>query len=110
GLLDLVVNTAAEQKQLPLAIESLKQRDDAGTIWYLGKAQYYLAGDERQGGNPDAAMKTLDAARQSFTASMTKNAGYKDSCEQWIAMCIGKQGNIAYAMKKYDEAEKLLIE
>ena len=110
GLLELLVNTAAEQKQLPLAIASLQKRDDAGTVWYLGKAQFYLAGDERQAGKAEEAMKTIDAAKQSFTQSMTKNAGYRDSCEQWLAMCIGKQGNIAYSLKQFDEAEKLLIE
>lgn len=109
ALLDLVVNTAASQKQLPLAIASLQKRGDAGTVWYLGKAQYYQAGDQRQGGKPDDAMKTIDAAVASFTDSMTKNAGYKDSCEQWIAMCLGKQGNIAFSLKKYDESEKLLL-
>ena len=109
AMLDLLVNTAAAQKQLPLAIASLAKRDDAGTVWYLGKAQFYYAGDQRQGGKTDEAMKTLDQAIASFTKSMTKNAGYKDSCEQWIAMCVGKQGNIAYATKDYDLAEKLLI-
>lgn len=110
GLLELVVNTAASQKQLPLAIEALKKRKDAGTIWYRGKAQFYLAGDQRQATQIDTAIKTLDDARKSFNASMQANAGYRDSCEQWIAMCIGKQGSIAFATKKFDLAEKLLLE
>ena len=110
GLLEIVVNTAAEQKQLPLALVSLAKRNDAGTIWYLGKAQFYLAGEERQNGNADKAMEMLNAARASFTQSKSKNPAYQDSCEQWIAMVIGKQGNICYASKKYDECEKLLIE
>jgi hypothetical protein len=110
AMLELVVSTAASQKQLPLAIASLKKRDDAGTIWYLGKAQYYVAGDQRQDGKTDDAVKTIDAAIASFTKSMTKNAGYKDSCEQWIAMCLGKQGNIAFSLKQYDVSEKLLLQ
>lgn len=110
AMLELVVSTAASQKQLPLAIASLKKRGDAGTVWYLGKAQYYFAGDQREGGKADDALKTIDEAIASFTKSMTKNAGYKDSCEQWIAMCLGKQGNIAFSLKKYDEAEKLLLQ
>lgn len=109
-MLDQVVNTAASQKQLPLAIASLSKRDDAGTVWYLGKAQFYLAGDQRQGGDADKAMKTIEAAIKSFEQSMGKNAAYKNSCEQWIAMCIGKQGNIAFFVKKdYAEAERLLL-
>ncbi|HEB53403.1 MAG TPA: hypothetical protein ENI87_09135 [bacterium] len=109
--LDQIVNIAAAQKQLPLAIEALRKRNDAGTVWYLGKAQFYLAAEQRQNGKADDAMKTLDAARASFAASMQKNAGYRDSCEQWIAMCIGKQGNIALSvLKDYERAEKLLLE
>lgn len=110
ALLELVVSTAASQKQLELAVESLAKREDAGSIWYCGKAQYYLAGDQRIAKKFDDAMNTLDAARKSFESSMQKNAGYKDSCEQWIAMCFGKKGNIAFATKKYELAENLLIE
>ncbi|MFT4512927.1 MAG: hypothetical protein ACI89X_001567 [Planctomycetota bacterium] len=110
AMLELVVSTAATQKQLPLAIASLKKRGDAGTVWYLGKAQYYYAGDQRRGGKTDDAMKTIDAAIASFTQSMTKNAGYKNSCEQWMAMCLGKQGNIAFSLKNYDLSEKLLLQ
>ena len=106
----LVVSTAAEQKQLPLAIASLQKRDDAGTVWYLGKAQFWLAGEQRQGGKPEEAMKTLAESRASFEKSMKSNAGYKNTCEQWIAMCVGKQGNIAYMLKDYDKAEQMLIE
>ncbi len=110
ALLELVVSTAASQKQLGLAVESLSKREDAGTIWYCGKAQYYLAGDQRIAKKFDDAMNTLDAARKGFERSMQKNASYKDSCEQWIAMCVGKKGNIAFVTKDYELAESLLIE
>ncbi|MCK5942866.1 MAG: hypothetical protein KAI24_12895, partial [Planctomycetes bacterium] len=111
GLLDQVVNTAANQNQLPLAVEALAKRDDAGTTWYRGKAQFWLAGAERQAGKPKEALATLEQAKRSFEASMQKNAGYRDSCEQWIAMCIGKQGCIKLnVLDDRDGAQELLLE
>lgn len=93
-LLDQVINTAYAQKQLPLAVEALSKREDAGTVWYRGKAQFYLAQSQRQSGKADDAMATLAAAKASFEQSMQKNAGYTDTCNQWIAMVVGKQGCI----------------
>jgi hypothetical protein len=110
-LLDQVINTAYTQKQLPLAVEALKKRDDAGTVWYLGKAQFYLAQFERQSGKADDALATLDASKQSFERSMQKNAGYTDTCNQWIAMVVGKKGCITLNVKDdRDGAQALLIE
>ncbi|MFK7742026.1 MAG: tetratricopeptide repeat protein [Planctomycetota bacterium] len=110
GLLDKIVSVAADKNQLPIAIEAFGKREDAGTIWYLGKAQFYLATEQRQNGKAADALKTLGQARTSFVASMQKNAGYRDSCEQWIAMCVGKQGNIEISQENWDDAEKLLLE
>jgi len=111
ALLELVVNTGANQKQLPLVVEALGKRDDAGTIWYRGKAQFWLAGAERQSGKADDALTTLDESRKSFELSMQKNAGYADSCKQWIAMVVGKKGCITLNVKSdRDAAQKLLIE
>ncbi len=111
ALLEQVINTAANQQQLPLAVEALKQRDDAGTTWYLGKAQFWLAGAQRQAGKPDEALATLDASKQSFEASMQKNASYADSCNQWISMVIDKKGCITLNVKSdRDAAQALLLE
>lgn len=110
-LLDEIINTAYAQKQLPLAVEALGKRDDAGTVWYRGKAQFYLAQFERQSGKADDALKTLADSKQSFELSMQKNAGYTDTCKQWIAMVVGKQGCITLNVKDdRDGAEALLIE
>ena len=110
-LLDQVINTAYAQKQLPLAVEALKKRDDAGTVWYLGKAQFYLAQFERQSGKADEALTTLDESKASFELSKQKNAGYADTCNQWLAMVIGKQGCIRLNVQDdRDGAEALLIE
>jgi len=109
GALDQVVNVAATTKQLPMAIESLQTRSDAGTQWYLGKAQFLQAGQLRMQGKLDEAVAMVEASQASFGRSMLKNAGYKDSCESWIAMCLGKLGNIAVGQKRLDDAEDLLL-
>lgn len=110
ALLAAVLDTGAATSQLPLAIEALARRSDATGLWYLGKARFWLADVERQAGkNPDA-QKTLDAAREAFTASMQKNADYRDSCEQWTAMVLGKKGNIAFWSDDLANAEKWLLE
>ncbi|MEC9046644.1 MAG: hypothetical protein VYA51_01420, partial [Planctomycetota bacterium] len=110
-LLDQVINTAYAQKQLPLAVAALSKRDDPGTVWYRGKAQFYLAQFERQSGKADDAMQTLADAKASFELSMQKNAGYTDTCNQWIAMVVGKQGCITLNVKDDRAgAEELLMQ
>ncbi len=110
ALLASVVDTAATLGQLPLAVDALAQRNDATGLWYLGRARYLLADSERQAGNSDKAQALLDQARTAFTDSMAKNAAYRDSCEQWVAMCLGKKGNIAFFAKDLDNAEKWLLQ
>lgn len=58
----------------------------------------------------DKAQAMLDQARKAFTDSMQQNASYRDSCEQWTAMCLGKKGNIAFFAKDLANAEKWLLE
>lgn len=110
-LLEQIINTGYSQKQLPLAVEALSKREDAGTLWYRGKAQFYLAQAERQAAKAGEAMKTLETSKASFELSMQKNAGYADTCNQWIAMVLGKQGCITLNVQEdRDAAEALLIE
>ena len=109
-LLAAVVDNAAAQGQLQLAVDALASRTDATSQWYLGRARYLLADSERQAGGSDKAQKLLDEARAAFTDSMGSNAAYRDSCEQWVAMCLGKKGNIAFFAKDLDNAEKWLLE
>lgn len=110
ALLAAVIDTAAAQTQLPLAVEVLGKRSDATGLWYLGKARFWLADAERQAGKNTDAQKTLDAAREAFAASMQKNAAYRDSCEQWNAMVLGKKGNLAFWSDDLANAEKWLLE
>jgi tetratricopeptide (TPR) repeat protein len=110
ALLGAAVDTAAAQRQLPLAVEALASRSDATGLWYLGRARYLLADAERNAGRADAAQQLLDEARAAFSASMQKNPDYRDSCEQWLAMCLGKKGVIAFHGDDDKNAEAWLLE
>jgi hypothetical protein len=109
-LFDPIIDTAANVDQLPLAVEALQARSDATGQWYLGKARYWLAHAQRLAGKPAEAQQTLDLARADFAASMQKNPAFRDSCEQWIAMCLGKKGTIALAEDDAGNAEAWLLE
>jgi hypothetical protein len=109
-LVESLLNTATATQQLPSAVAALAKRTDATGLWYLGKAQYLLADAERQAGKNAEAQRTLDAARSAFTDSAQKNAAYRDSCEQWLAMVLGKKGNIAFWSDDLANAEKWLLE
>lgn len=110
AMLGTLVDQAANLGQLPAAIEVLAKRDDATARWYLGKAHYLQAAALRESGKIPEAQHELDLAGQSFRESMQKNAGYRDSCEQWIAMVLGKKGNLAFASDDLANAEKWLLE
>ncbi len=105
-----LVDAAAAHAQLPLAVETLRGRKDATGLWYLGYAKFQLAGSQRENGDNAAALGTLDAAKQAFADSMKANPQYRDSCEQWMAMCLGKKGNIAFRMDDLANAETWLLE
>jgi hypothetical protein len=109
-LLAAVVDTAIAVDQTPVAVEALGKRTDATGLWYLGKARFAAGDAERLRGKIDAAYDLLDAASKAFQASMQQNDGYRDSCEQWLAMILGKKGNIAYRAKDLAKAEAWLLE
>ncbi len=110
AMLGKFADTAINQNQVDLALGVLQKRRDPTGIWYLGKARYFEASNQRELGDPEQAVKTLDAARQAFEKSMAQNADYRASCERWIAMTLGKQGNIAFQAKDFDLAEDKLMQ
>jgi tetratricopeptide (TPR) repeat protein len=111
NLLEQVINTAANQKQLPLAVEALGTGQPELRLAAVPDRAGVVALAERQSGKADEALQTLDASRKSFELSMQKNAGYADSCKQWIAMVVGKKGCITLNVKDdRDAAQKLLLE
>ena len=110
ALLNALLEVAAAQQQLPVAIDALAARTDATGLWFLGKARFWLADTQRQSGKNAEALATLDDAAAAFRASMQKNPDYRDSCEQWLAMCLGKKGAIAIATDDAANAEKWLLE
>ncbi len=110
ALLEALLNTAGAANQVPVAAEILGKREDATGLWYLGKARFWLADVERGASRNAEAQKALDGAREAFMASMQKNAQFRESCEQWIAMVLGKKGNIAFWSEDLANAETWLLE
>jgi len=108
--LKAVVDLANANKQMPLAVELLQGRTDATGLWYLGWARFLLACEQSQAQQTAEAQKTLDASKLAFETSMQKNGDYRESCEQWIAMCLGKKGNVALQANDLANAETWLME
>jgi tetratricopeptide (TPR) repeat protein len=109
-LLTAVVDTAQSVGEPALAVDALKARTDASGLWYLGRARFLAGSMLRTTGKFDEAMAELDLAKTAFEQSMKANPSFADSCQQWIAICTGKQGNAALAKKDWATAEKLLLE
>lgn len=109
-LLDGIVATGYSTEQMALAVEALQKLDDAVGVWYLGKARFWLADAEARQQKLTEAQATLDQAKAAFAASMAKNAAFKDSCDMWTAMVLGKKGNLALRAKDHANAEKWLLE
>ncbi|MGE3174013.1 MAG: tetratricopeptide repeat protein [Planctomycetota bacterium] len=109
ALLAGVVDTAYQVGEPALAVEALAAREDAAGAWFLGRARFLLAASLRAGGKLPEALAELDRAIAAFEGSMAANSDYRDSCEQWIAVCLGKKGNVAVAQKDWDAAERFLL-
>ncbi|MEQ1632165.1 MAG: hypothetical protein ABL997_07310 [Planctomycetota bacterium] len=109
-LLNAVVDTAYAVGEPALAVAALDSRTDASGLWYLGRARFLAASALRTTNKLDEAIAELDRSKAAFEQSMKQNAGFADSCQQWIAICTGKQGNAALAKKDWAAAEKLLLD
>ncbi|MEO6709680.1 MAG: hypothetical protein ABIP42_08875, partial [Planctomycetota bacterium] len=110
AILNGMVEAAAALKQLPAALDALQGRSDATGLWYQGRLRYLIAEVERENKRTAAALSALDLAAQCFTASMHVNPAYRDGCERWLAMCLGKRGNIAFLDGDLSHAEIWLLE
>ncbi|MBK8100851.1 MAG: hypothetical protein IPK26_27505 [Planctomycetes bacterium] len=109
ALLSGLVDTAANVGQSTLAVTALKNHTDATAIWFRGRAHFNAAGEIRLAGSAKEALGELTAARDDFGKSMAANAGFRDSCEQWQALCLGRMGNIAFQMDDLAKAEEYLV-
>jgi tetratricopeptide (TPR) repeat protein len=110
ALLGALVDAAFAAQAPVLAVTALQDRADAAGLWFLGRARFLHAAGLRAGNQLDDALAELDRARGCFERSMQQNAAFADSCQQWIAICLGKQGNIALARKDWDRAEQALLQ
>jgi tetratricopeptide (TPR) repeat protein len=108
-LLDRLVTTAAAQRRLPSALACLSARTDATARFFRGRVHYLLGDAARAGGDPAGALASFDEAARCFAASMHDNDAYRDSCEQWLALCLGSKGSLAFAAGDLDGAEASLL-
>jgi tetratricopeptide (TPR) repeat protein len=106
-----LVTTAAAVDRLPRALAVLRERDDPTSLWYRGQASFLLADRLRDDASGDAppVLTELDAAMAAFTASMQGNPAFRDSCEVWLAMCLGKKGHVAFVANDLVHAEEWLL-
>jgi len=105
-----LVDKASAEKQLPRALAELEPRRDALGLWFQGRVRYLMAEDERTAGRTTEALAQLDTAMSCFQSAEAQNPDYGDSSEQWIAMCLGKKGNIAFGMGDLPHAEAWLLD
>lgn len=101
-----LVDAAIAEDELPRALDAIEERTDALGLWFQGRVCYAIAAGE----DAEQAFVTLDAAAACFEASASANPAFGDSCEQWIAMCLGKKGNVAFRVGDVDRAGTWLLE
>lgn len=104
-MLEALVRVAAAEQLLPLALRQQRERHDALGRWFTGRLRYLLAA-----GQPaDRALAELDTALADFAAAASLEPSYRDTAEQWAAMCTGAKGNIAFRQGDLAAAEQLLL-
>jgi tetratricopeptide (TPR) repeat protein len=104
------VEDAAVRHELPAVLEALEARHDATGLWFQGRVRYLISADERAAGRTQAALEMLDAAIGCFDRARAGNPAYRDTSEQWLAMCLGRKGNIAFLAGDLPHAEEWLLE
>lgn len=106
---DLVQTGASAGASQPV-IDALAAAKDATSIWWRGRAHFDLAVQLWSSGKGADGVKAIDAGIALFEKSMAENAGFADSCRQWIALCLGQRGMIQISLDKIDDAEASLLQ
>ena len=91
-------------------VEALADVEDATSLWYRGRAGFDLGVQLWSSGEPEAAVRSLDAAIASFTASKEANPDFADSADQWRALCLGQRGLVQMSADQVDAAANSLLE
>lgn len=104
-----LVQTGAQLGASGKVVEALAGAEDATTLWYSGKAHFDLATQRWSSGDPAGALKALDAAIGMFERSLDENEGFRESCEQWIALCLGQKGIVQISQDDLEGAEQSLL-
>jgi len=110
NLVSELVQAGASAGASQPVIDALATAKDATSIWWRGRAHFDLAVQLWSSGKGADGVKAIDAGIKLFERSMAENAGFADSCRQWIALCLGQRGMIQISLDKIDDAEKSLLE
>ncbi|MGA1605811.1 MAG: hypothetical protein ACO4CT_02405 [Planctomycetota bacterium] len=110
GLIGELVQAGASAGASQPVIDALAPAKDATSIWWRGRAHFDLAVQLWSSGKGADGVKAIDAGIALFEKSMAENAGFADSCRQWIALCLGQRGMIQISLDKIDDAETSLLE
>jgi hypothetical protein len=110
GLIAELVQAGASAGASQPVIDALAPAKDATSIWWRGRAHFDLAVQLWSSGKGADGVKAIDAGIALFERSMAENAGFADSCRQWIALCLGQRGMIQISLDKIDDAETSLLE
>jgi tetratricopeptide (TPR) repeat protein len=107
--LPALVTLGAELGDSTPVIEALADSEDATTIWYRGRARFDRGVQHWAGGDGKVGVAEFDRAIADFRASMSANAGFRESCEQWIALCLGQKGIVQTSIEDLDGARESLL-
>lgn len=105
---DLVAK-GAEVGSSQAVLDALAKADDATSLWWRGKASFDLAVQQWANGEGDKGVATLDAGIALFERSKATNPEYGDSCEQWIALCLGQKGILLNSRDDLEGSRQALL-
>lgn len=92
-------------------LEQIRQvrPDDAGVLWYLGAAYFSKQAVTRSGRDFFATHEALDRAEESFTASMTLEPSYLESCQQYLHLVRTARGWALREEGRVDDAAQAFM-
>lgn len=106
--IDEVVDSGRDNDRTDRVLELL-DADDATTTWYRGRTRFDRARSLWIGGDFDSAIASCDAAVTEFESATAKQASFRDSCEQWIALCLGQKARIQVADERWEAAKESIL-
>ncbi|MEO0478652.1 MAG: hypothetical protein AAF196_04150 [Planctomycetota bacterium] len=105
-----LVEAGKTNNQSAAVVESLQGAEDPTTRWWRGRARFDLCYQIWSSGDAQEAAQTADSAIADFLISKRDEPGYTDTCDQWIALCLGRRGYIELAQQRRDDAQETFLE